>query len=274
MANRLNKFIKDVRAEMRENRSTFVVYALLRILVLIVMVMQFFNGNFENVFLCLLTLVLMIMPSIVQTTLKVEFPSVMEIIILFFIFAAEILGEISAFYQRFQYWDAILHVINGFICAGIGFSLVDIINRQKRYTFSLSPLYLSIVAFCFSMTIGVLWEFLEFGVDRAIDYDMQKDTIVSEVHSTLLDPTQSNDRVHITDIKQVTVDGVELEVEGYLDLGLIDTMYDMLVNFIGAVTFSILGFFYVKRRDKGSILSQLVPEPWSAEKEADRKENA
>ena len=81
---------------------------------------------------------------------------------LLFIFSAEILGEISSFYVLFPFWDTTLHTLNGFLAAAIGFSLVDLLNRSDRVKFDLSPLFLSITAFCFSMTIGVLWEFFEF----------------------------------------------------------------------------------------------------------------
>lgn len=273
MKKRMRKFYKEVAAELRENRTSFLVYAGLRLLVIGIMILQIFNGNFENVFLCLLTLVLLIMPSVVQVTFHVEFPTPLEIVIFIFIFAAEILGELSAFYQRFPHWDAILHSINGFLCAAIGFALVDIMNRQKKLTFSLSPMFLAITAFCFSMTIGVLWEFFEFAMDTLFKLDMQKDTVVTAIHSTLLDPTKSNTCVHITGIESVAVNGNELNVAGYLDIGLVDTMWDMFVNFVGAAVFSVMGYFYVKYRDgKSAIVKKLVPEPWSEEKLAARLE--
>lgn len=253
-----NSFKQAVLTELRENRSTFLVYSGLRIVVIFMMILQLFNQNYENVFLCILTLVLMIMPSVLQVTFKVEFPSALEIIILLFIFAAEILGEIQAFYIQYPYWDTILHTLNGFLCAAIGFSLAEILNRDPRLKFNLSPLFLVLVAFSFSMTIGVMWEFFEYGMDQLIGMDMQKDTVIRGFHSTLLDPTNRNQRIPVQDIRSVSVNGRELGVEGYLDIGLIDTMNDLLVNFIGAVTFSVPGYLYLKRRNKGMIMS-LVP---------------
>lgn len=252
--------------ELKENRNTFLVYTGLRFLVFIVMIMQIFNKNYENVFLCILTLLLMIMPSVIQAAFKVEFPSLLEIIILFFIFAAEILGEISAFYLKFPYWDTILHTLNGFLCAAVGFSLVDIMNRQKRMQFELSPLFTAVVAFCFSMTIGVLWEFFEFGMDCIWRLDMQKDTVVSSISSVLFDPLQSNRPIQMNNIQRIAINGEEIGIQGYLDIGLFDTMYDLIVNFIGAVTFSVMGYFYIKHRNSKSIVEGLVPEPWSKDK--------
>lgn len=264
--NKLQRFYKMVIAELKENKGTFLVYSGLRLLVVGVMIMQLFNQNYENVFLCILTLILMIMPSVIQATFKVELPSLLEIIILVFIFAAEILGEINAFYMKFPHWDAVLHTLNGFLCAAVGFSMVEILNRQQKLKFELSPLFLAIVAFCFSMTIGVLWEFFEFGMDKFFQLDMQKDTVINFISSTMLDPAQQNNCVKIADIREVVIDGESLGIGGYMDIGLIDTMYDLLVNFIGAVVFSTMGYFYVKRREAKSLIKGFVPEPWSEEK--------
>lgn len=261
-------FWQSVKHELRENRRTFIVYSVLRILVIGVMILQMFNHNYQNAFLCVLTLALMIMPSVVQATFKVEFPSLLEIIILLFIFAAEILGEISAFYLRFPYWDTILHTLNGFLCAAIGFSLVEIMNDNKRLKFELSPLFMAIVAFCFSMTIGVLWEFFEFFMDTVYHLDMQKDTIINSIYSVTLDPLKSNTPIQVKDITDVTINGQSLELGGYLDIGLLDTMYDLIVNFIGAFVFSILGYGYVKYKDTHSFVNDLIPESWSEEKKA------
>lgn len=271
MKEKLKKFGKAVDRELRENKGTFLVYTGLRLLVIGIMVLQIFNKNFENVFLCLLTLILMLMPSILQATLKIEFPSLLEIIILVFIFAAEILGEISAFYMKFPHWDTILHTLNGFLCAAIGFSLVDIMNREKKLKFEMSPLFMAITAFCFSMTIGVLWEFFEFFGDIIFHLDMQKDTVITAISSTYLDPTQTNKCVQISNISDVVVNGNSLGVGGYLDIGLHDTMFDMLVNFVGAIVFSVMGFFYVKSQNAKGVVDGLVPQPWSAEKMAGKE---
>jgi len=251
-------FRQALETELRENRKTFIVYSILRVLVIVVMILQLFNHNFENAFLCVLTLVLMIVPGILQVTFKIEFPSTLEIIILLFIFAAEILGEISSFYIYFPHWDTILHTINGFLCAALGMSLVEILNNDKRIPFQMSPFFLAMVSFCFSMTIGVLWEFFEFGMDTLFMLDMQKDTVVNQITTTYLDATKQNLRVALPNITQTTVNGQILGVNGYLDIGLIDTMEDLLVNFIGAFVFAILQYVYGKHGDK-RIFRNLVP---------------
>ena len=245
--------------ELREHRSSFIVYFILRILVIVMMILQLMNQNYENVFLCVLTLVLLVGPSFIQVTFRVELPTLLEIIILIFIFAAEILGEISEFYLMFPFWDTVLHTLNGFLAAVIGFSLVDLLNRSEKTVFNLSPLFMAIVAFCFSMTIGVLWEFFEFGMDQIAGYDMQKDTVVHMIRSVTLDPAGRNVPYVIRGITETAVNGNELGLGGYLDIGLIDTMQDLIVNFIGAFVFSIIGFLYVKNRGKGGLVNRLVP---------------
>ena len=264
--NRAGKFWQSVKHELRENKSAFIVYSLLRLMVIGMMILQIFNRNFQNVFLCILTLILFIMPSVVQATFKVEFPTLLEIIILLFIFAAKILGEISAFYIKFQYWDTILHTLNGFLCAAIGFSLVEIMNDNKKLRFELSPLFMAVVAFCFSMTIGVAWEIFEFLMDTFYHLDMQKDTVIQSIYTVTLDPLADNNCVAITGITDVVVNGKELGLGGYLDIGLLDTMYDLIVNFVGAFVFSVLGYGYVKYKDTQSFVGGLIPKRWSEEK--------
>lgn len=246
--------------ELREHKSSFAVYLVLRALVVLMMVLQFFNGNYENVFLCILTLVLLIVPSFLQVNLKIELPTGLEIVILFFIFAAEILGEIGAYYIKYPIWDTILHTVNGFLMAAIGFSLVDILDRNERFKFELSPFFMALVAFCFSMTIGVIWEFFECGMDLFFGLDMQKDTVITAFSSVMLDPAGANHPIRLSGITDVVVNGKSLGLGGYLDIGLLDTMKDLFVNFIGAVVFSFVGYFYLKSRGQGKLAGKFIPQ--------------
>lgn len=248
----------------REKKAVMIVSVFLRTSVVLVMLAQIFNRNFENVFLCVLTLVLFTMPSLLERKLDIDLPNTLEIIILLFIYAAEILGEIGAYYVTFPYWDTVLHTLNGFLCAAIGFSLLDILNRHNRARFHLSPLYLAIVAFCFSMTVGVVWEFFECTMDQFLFLDMQKDTVVHSIGTILLDPTGGNHPItlkNITDVIVVQADGSQtsLGVGGYIDIGLLDTMEDLFVNFIGALIFSVIGYFFVRSRGKGTFVKRFIP---------------
>ncbi len=243
-----------------------IVHSVLSAFVLIVLIARLLRGDWFAVFLCVLTLALFYTPVILNKTLNVELPDTLKVIILLFIFAAEILGEIGSFYTYVPWWDTMLHTVNGFLMAAIGFSLIDILNNSPRFHISLSPLFVAFVAFCFSMTVGVFWEFFEFGADSFIKTDMQKDAIVSSFSSVKINPTGKNDPIKIEDItktlvfykengkeKQQVIDG------GYLDTGTRDTMKDLIVNCIGAALFSIFGYFYIEGRDNGGFVKRFIP---------------
>lgn len=252
-------FFSLAKKQIREHKSTFIVYLILRALVITALILAAIRGEYENVFVCALSLALFVAPAAIERKLKIDLPSTLEIIILLFIFAAEILGEIHNYYMRVPHWDTMLHTLNGFLFAAVGFSLLDIVNRDAHFKFQLSPVYLAIVAFCFSMTIGVFWEFFEFACDIFLRTDMQKDFVINSISSVKLDPANSNTPIIINGISDTFVNGQSLGLGGYLDIGLIDTMKDLLVNFIGAAVFSVIGFFYVKGRGKGSFAKRFIP---------------
>lgn len=261
-----------IQDSMANSRVVLAVYLILRGLVILSMIFQLLNENYENVFLCLLTLVLLLLPSILERKLRIDLPDTLQVILLLFVFAAEILGEIQEYYLIIPFWDDILHTINGFMFAAVGFSLVNILSENKKIGMTLSPAYMAISAFCFSMTIGILWEFFEWGMDSFFGLDMQKDTIISVIGSVNLDPTGHNTPHYIkgiTDTIAVLSDGtqVSLGLGGYLDIGLIDTMMDLLVNLIGAVVFCTMGYFFVKSKGKSKIAKQFIPVAIEEEKE-------
>ena len=244
-------------------RTSLLVYLILRILVIICMILQIIRGDINNALLCLLSLILLFLPLFIQNKLKITLPNVLEITIYLFIFSAEILGEINNFYGRIPYWDTILHTINGFLATAIGFSLIDLLNKNSK-KFNLSPMYLCLVAFCFSMTIGVLWEFFEYAADKVVLTDMQKDEIVTKISTVTLDPDQNNKTVVIKDIDKTILydkDGNILTQinHGYLDIGINDTMKDLFVNFIGAIVFCFFGYFYLIKKDKKGFITNFVP---------------
>lgn len=268
------KEMKKRRFPKSYTRKTLVIYLILRALVIFTLVMAAIRGNYENVLLCVLTLILFYVPDILQRGLDIHLPDTLEIIILVFIFAAEILGEIQAFYIRIPIWDTMLHTTTGFLAAAVGFSLVDLLNRHERFSFEMSPIYMAIVAFCFSMTIGVLWEFFEFSADLFLRTDMQKDAVLSSISSVTLNPEPVNVPIRIDNITSTVVNGEALNIQGYLDIGLYDTMKDLFVNFIGAVVFSIFGFFYVKHRGKKTaFVENIIPQPEEREEESETPES-
>lgn len=250
---------QQLKAVIKRQPAVFTVYMVLRLIVLATLVSSILRGEYESAFICLLVLALFMLPFFIQQNFGIELPSTLEIIILLFIFAAEILGELKCYFITFSHWDSMLHTTTGFLCAATGFALIDILNRNSRIKFQLSPIYVALTAFCFSMTVGVLWEFFEFGMDRLFLMDMQKDTVVQSITSVMLDPTNSNIPVTIDGITSVAVNGQDLGFDGYLDIGLYDTMKDLFVNFVGAVVFSTIGYFYIKHRGQGKLAKAFIP---------------
>ena len=248
----------------KQVKINILVYLILRFLVIVCMVEQSLKGNWHGVALCFLTLILFTLPTIASKTFKVKLPTTLEIIVYLFIFAAEILGEIQNFFGIFRHWDTMLHTLNGFLSAAVGFSLIDILNRTERFHIKMTPIFVSLVAFCFSMTIGILWEFGEFAADRYLNLDMQKDRVVQKISSVELNEENKNDPIVIDNINKTEIYSnnnrkITTIENGYLDLGIIDTMKDLVVNFVGALVFSILGFLYIKDRDEYRFIERFVP---------------
>lgn len=258
-----NKGQSTLSTEMkRKNRATVIVWMVLRILVIGIAIRSAFSQQWESLFTCLLTLVLFMAPSFVERKLHIKLPTLLEITVLIFIFCAEVLGEIACFYIKYPLWDTMLHTINGFLFAAFGFCLVDLLNENHNVKFRLSPNFLALVAFCFSMTIGIFWEFFEFSMDHLFALDMQKDTLLAEFQSVTLDETRQNIPIAIQNITRTiieTADGKQIILDGYLDIGLTDTLKDLFVNFIGAAVFSAIGRIYVQQRGKHSIAAAFIP---------------
>lgn len=253
------KYYTSLVEQIKTNKIAFAVYIVLRLAVILVIIRCIVDKRYESLFTAGLCLVLFLIPPFVEKNFKLELPTVLETLAFIFIFCAEIFGEIGGFYQKYAFWDTMLHATNGFIFAAFGFCLIDIINQNPKIKFTMSPIYVALTAFCFSMTIGVLWEFFEFSSDMLFMNDMQKDRIITSFTSVM----SPINKEPITDITKTTVEyagGKLLVIEnGYLDIGLIDTIKDMFVNLIGAVVFSIIGYFYIKHRGKGKIASQFIP---------------
>ena len=248
--------------KMREEPGVFWTYVILRTIVILVLIRSLFNGHLDNAIVCAFVLLLYVLPQFVENRMNIQIPSVLEIVIFVFVFMAEILGELDSYYLKYEHWDTILHTSSGFLLAAVGFSLVNLLNKSERVRVQLSPVYLAVVAFCFSMTMGVLWEFFEFAADRWLLFDMQKDTVLSRIATVDLDPTLSNTPVVISGITDTILELADgsyyrLGLGGYLDIGIYDTMEDLFVCFLGAVTFSVIAFFE-ERSEKRPLTTALA----------------
>ncbi|MBS4191255.1 hypothetical protein KHA94_13785 [Bacillus sp. FJAT-49705] len=238
------------------DKNIVAVYVLFRTIAIFMLINQLIMQRWGNAFLLVLTLALFAIPLFIERVFKIEIPNLLELIIILFIFSSTILGELSDFYGYFKIWDTALHTLNGFLAAGVGFSLVYLLNKNAE-GIKLTPLYLAIVTFSFSMTVGVMWEFLEFSADRWMNLDMQKDRIVQEINSVSIG-LENNAVYHIENIQRTVVERkddsgniTETVIDGgYLDIGIIDTMKDLFVNLLGAIVFSVFGYLYARHGQK------------------------
>lgn len=266
MKNSFNKYKEKLKnIGNNSKKSTLIIYAVLRLLVILCMILEFIRGDLNNAFLCMLSLILLIMPFFVEKKLKIDLPDTLQVILMLFIFAAEILGEINNFYHIFPYWDAMLHTINGFLAAGVGFALFDLLNKNVE-EIKLSPIFLCLISFCFSMTIGVMWEFFEYQADTTLHIDMQKDSIINNINTVTLDESYKNKVISVDNINETIIihedkngNKKETKINGYLDIGLIDTMNDLKVNLVGAAVFNIFGYLYILNRDKYKFIKSFIP---------------
>ena len=164
---------------------------------------------------CLLGVVAIFLPSILERRLKFDIPSNMEILYVIFLYCAIFLGEVRNFYYQVPYWDTILHTFSGAMLGALGFSVVSLMNQNKKWHLNLSPAFVAFFAFCFAITLGVVWEIYEFTFDGLLGLNMQK--------FALEDGTLLQGRPALT-----------------------DTMKDLIVDAIGGIIISIVGFISLK----------------------------
>lgn len=217
-----------------------IIYIVVRVIIIASFIFALFARNYYTAFQCVLVFVLFLLPSALDRKFNLQLPNLLEILIILFIFASIFLGDMSGFYALFPFWDTMLHTISGFVMAAIGISMINILNKSERVPFMLSPFFVALFSFCFSMTIGVFWEFFEYGADILLRFDMQKDTYITSITSSLANSG-----------KTLYIDSVVLNgkvLNGYIDIGLIDTMNDLIVNAVGAFVLSVFGWLYLKGR--------------------------
>lgn len=175
---------------------------------------------------------------------QMRVPFAFHLLYLLFIVGSTLLGELFGFYARIAAWDLILHTIAGILFAALGWSLAAT-TRNKP----VPPLRAAFFAFCFAVTCSTFWEFFEYGADRLLMFDMQKDVLLPRISSQLLGGA--------VETRQTELCGHILP--GYLDIGLCDTMEDMLMGAIGAAAFTLsfphrrhgLGHLLVWRKKDG-----------------------
>lgn len=214
----------------------------------------------ENIPLCLTSIVLLIVPNILEYLFKITFPKTLKNILWLFILITGIVGKILNFYILFPPLDSILHLISGFLSCGIGFGIIQIFIRSKNPSPFLSILF----SISFAITIGVTWEIIEFAGDMLLKKDNQNDYIVHQISSIKLNPKKETTSIILKNISKTKIyykengKAKQKIINGYLDLGIIDTMKDLIIDIIGSLLFSIYLYLYLKNRKKYKTLENFI----------------
>ncbi|WHZ32780.1 hypothetical protein QNK01_04025 [Desemzia incerta] len=166
---------------------------------------------------CLVGVIVMFIPSVIEKKFSVDIPDVMEMLYFVFLFCAIYLGEVRDFYYRVPSWDLILHMFSGAMLGALGFVLVSFFNDSEKVNMQLSPIFVTLFAFCFALAAGTLWEIYEFLADGLLGTNMQK---------------------FITADREVLVGRDALA----------DTMEDLIVDALSSLAVCIIGFFTLKKK--------------------------
>ncbi len=213
------------------------------------------RGDLTNIVLCLLVIMAMLAPRFLEWLFQVQFSTFFKVFVMCYIACGAILGSVFEFYYLFADWDTLLHVICGFLMGMVGYMAPAVLNRDSYMRISGATRILS--ALTFSLAAAVVWEFCEYAMDTFLNFDMQCDTVVHSIKSYLVGESPLVVDT-IDNITEVTINGVPLGVDGYLDLGHIDTMNDMLSNTVGGVLFSVLAWIS-SRKPNGLFLRIFTP---------------
>lgn len=259
---KLLKLIKTVPEQYSESKISFWAYIIFNILTFATLIYSLVIGEYINCFYCLLAFFFLCLPPAFERVHNAYLPPLFEVVIMIFIFSFAILGESFSFMTRIHWWDTMLHTFYGFVFAALSFSLIEILNDDSELKFKLSPGYICLSTIGITTLFGVLWEFFEFFADHLLGKDMQKDFIVKSFQSTFLDPSDSMHPFAVSNIKSTIInyaDGQTLTINGYLDIGITDTIKDLAVAFIGSFVFCIFLLAYLKTKGKNKFAAMLIP---------------
>ena len=163
-----------------------------------------------------------------------------------YLFFTQILGEVCHFYQIVPHWDSLVHFLNGFLSSSIGFSLIMLLNSRK-IVFKLSHTFII-------LTIGLTWEMLEYSADSILKLDSQNDHYINEINTIVLDPKNEGDIISIKNIGYIILYDKDnnklIKLDGYLDIGIHDTMKDLIMNTLGTIIFIIFEYLYIVNTKK------------------------
>ena len=180
------------------------------------LILVFYEQQWINAFLIMTIMAVTLSPVVLGRQFRVYIPAEFQLLAVVFVFAALFLGEIHSYYARFWWWDIALHTSSGLLMGILGFLLVYVLNESENVGVYLRPHFMALFAFLFAVTVGTLWEIFEFAMDQIVGTNMQKPMLGDSS-------------------------------------GLTDTMWDMIVNALGALVISALGWWYMKRDERSFI---------------------
>ena len=249
-------------------------YILTRVIFIAAALLSVLKGDYLTAFLCVLALAVFMLPPVINKKFNIELPGGLELSAVIFTFMCVIGGELGYFYAQFPFWDKFLHTFSGFLISAIGLALIEFLNKSKKSVFKLSPFFVVAFAFCFSLSVEVIWEVFEFAVDTLSGTtDMQADYYVTEFASKKAGGEKFPTPVVVEGIESVIInfgDGREaLVLPGYIDLGIADTMIDIIVGAIGAFIFCTVEFIALTKRNRHAkrISESFVPKKRPSENE-------
>lgn len=171
----------------RLDKLKFWLSTTVRVLLLGAAVFAVLGEQWIHVALSIVTFLFTFLPTLLERRFRIDFPNEFEILIILFLYGSIYLGEVQSFYFKFWWWDLFLHALSGLIIGIVGFSLVYLLNNEKRLGLQLSPGFIALFAFSFAVAIGGLWEIFEFGVDQSFGLQMQKSGLIDTMGDLIVD---------------------------------------------------------------------------------------
>ena len=260
----------------RHFKRKLVMYVVTRMIFILVCAVSIIFEDYLTAFLCAIALIVFLLPTFLYNKFSIKVPSALEISAVIFTFMCVVGGEIGNLYAQFPLWDKILHTFSGFLIAAIGLAFIEFFTKRKGSVLRLTPFFAVFFAFMFALGVEVIWEVFEYFVDILTGTtDMQADYIIDYFTSKKAGGATNPVPVVVSGIKDVIItfeDGREaLVLPGYIDIGLADTMHDLIVGAAGALLFCTIEFIALVRRDKRM---QMIPESFVPKKKETETELA
>lgn len=165
--------------------KSVLVLAAIRLFLSVEAVIGLSAGNLPAVFVSLFALALTFLPGLLASGVHLRLPSSFLAAIALFVLATIYLGEVHSFYERFWWWDMVLHTGSAMGFGILGFLLVFMLFEGDRY--AAPPWALGVLSFCVAVTVGALWEISEFAMDQAFGMNMQKSGLVDTMGDLIVD---------------------------------------------------------------------------------------